>query len=358
MSLALSSPTVADAMRDGPPARAVRRVLMLTNIYPDEVRPYWGPFVHSAVEGLRRAGLEVDVMVVRGYAGRQEYLKGALRAVALNARPRYDIVHANYGTMGIVGRLQLRTPLVIAYTGGDVLGGRTGSGRVPLSARLEAGTYRNASRLAAATITKSEAMAQVLPAKCRARNHVIPDGVDLARFGKLSREEARARLGWPADQPTVIFVAHPKRTVKNFPLAKAAVERLRARVPTVQLRVAAEIAPEEVPIWMAAADALVLTSRSEGSPNVIREAMAAELPAVATPVGDVPERLHGVPGCHVCDADPGALADGLAAALAHGRTPAARRAVEHVSLERTTEQVIGVYEWVLGRRAGPRGSRR
>ncbi len=329
----------------------MRRVLVVTNAYPDENRPYWGPFVRATVEGLRAEGLEVDVQAVRGYEGKQEYVRGVGRMLRLNASPRYDVVHASYGTMGVIALLQLRMPVVIAYTGSDLLGKPRPSGEIPPLAALEAHAYRQAARLAAATITKSENMARVLPPAARRRNYVIPSPTDLDRFGQISRAEARERLGWPSDEPTVIFAAHPKRAVKNFPLAEAAVERVRERRPEVRLRPCIAVPPEEMPTWMAAADVLLLTSRTEGSPNVVREAMAAELPVVSTPVGDVAERLAGLPGCTVGGHDPDSLAAGVEAALAHGRVPEARVAVEPFSPRSVSRRIIAVYETVVAGRA-------
>jgi glycosyltransferase involved in cell wall biosynthesis len=325
------------------------RVLFVANAYPDEERPYYGTYNHAEVTALRAAGVEVDVLAVRGYAGRSQYLRGALEMLRRNADGRsHDIVHASYGLMGIVARLDVRRPLVVSFTGGDIQGNPDASGRLPRSARLAARAYANAARLAAATITKTEAMARLLPWSVRARNHVIAEGVDVRRFDGISRDEARARLGWDTAEPTVIFVADPARHVKNFPLAEAAVSLL----PRARLRVAATVPHAEIPLWMAAADALVLTSRSEGSPNVIREAMAARLPAVSTPVGDVPGLFAGIPGCYVREPRAAALAEGLERALEHGRTPEARRAVERFDVAVTTRRIVSVYDAVLARRRG------
>ena len=100
---------------------------------------------------------------------------------------------------------------------------------------------------------------------------------------------------------------------------------------------------------MSAADVLLLTSRSEGSPGAVKEAMACELPVVSVAVGDVPALLDGVDGCHVCAADAGALAAALELALAHGRSPAARAAVAGFDVGPTARRVISIYEHVLGR---------
>src|SRR5204863_7273558 len=133
-------------------------------------------------------------------------------------------------------------------------------------------------------------------------------------------------------------------------LAEHAAAALRARVPDARLRVAWQVAPDEIPVWMSAADALILPSRAEGSPNVIKEAMAMELPIVATPVGDVPERLDGIPGCFVRPGGPEPMGEALAVAVEHGRVPEAREAVGDLSRARVAEGVVDGYREVPARR--------
>jgi glycosyltransferase involved in cell wall biosynthesis len=170
----------------------------------------------------------------------------------------------------------------------------------------------------------------------------------------MPRDEARRRLGWPQDERVVLFAADPKRGVKNFPLAEQAHRALQASHPDVRLRVAwsevrEEMPLDQLPLWMNAADVLLLTSRSEGSPSVVKEALATALPVVSTPVGDVAKLVRGVPGCHVRPPDPQALAGALADALARGRSPAAPAAVAQLGVDAVARRVIAVYETVLRR---------
>jgi glycosyltransferase involved in cell wall biosynthesis len=98
---------------------------------------------------------------------------------------------------------------------------------------------------------------------------------------------------------------------------------------------------------MYAANALLFTSRSEGSPNAVKEAMAAGLPIVSTPVGDVSERLAGVEGCWIEQPEPTKLGGALVKAVAHGRSPAARAAVAEISLGRAAERILSIYRTVV-----------
>jgi len=324
------------------------RVLFVTNMWPDDERPWHGAFVSSQARSLERAGVSVDVLAIRGYARRTEYLRAAAAVARLNRRCPYDVVHAHYGHSAVVARLCTRAPLVISYCGSDVLGVPTGGGSITPRTRVEAGVFKQLGRVATATITKSSEMERALPRAVRTRNHVIPNGVDLDRFRPIARAEARRRLGWPDDEECVLFVGSPAKVVKNYPLAERVAQALQRTRPRVRLRVAADVHRDEIPLWMSGADALLFTSRSEGSPNVIKEAMASELPIVATPVGDVRERLDGVDGCHVCEPDSERMAAALADVLDSGRSAAAREAVASLSLQAVADRLLDVYEEVLG----------
>jgi glycosyltransferase involved in cell wall biosynthesis len=325
------------------------QVLWVTNMWPDERRPWYGSFVHSQARSLEVAGVDLDVLYVPGYLSPREYARGAAEVVRRSKRRRYDLVHAHYGHSGLLARLQLDAPVLLSYCGDDLLGSPTsdGVGLTPRSVVLARG-FAALSRLLSATITKSEEMAQRLPRRSRARNNVIPNGVDLSRFEPMDREQARGRLGWGAARKNVLFVGNPEVPRKNVALARAIRDELLRRGVPVELRIAWELEPEAIVTWMAASDALLFPSLFEGSPNTVKEALAMELPIVSAPVGDVPERLRGVAGTFVVPRDVTAMADAMESALQYDRLPGARTAVSELSIERIAERLLGLYSSLAG----------
>jgi teichuronic acid biosynthesis glycosyltransferase TuaC len=315
------------------------RVLFVTNLWPSDDAPWRGACIRAQADSLRALGVELDVFTIDGFVRRRAYLSAVPQIMRLARSRNYDVVHAHYGHSAVIARIQLETPLVISYLGSDLLG------RVSRRAQVEARAFRQLARVAAATITMSAEMERCLPPSARSRNAIIPNGVDLEMFQPQSRAEARAALGWPAETRVLLFAAQPTGP-KGFPIAQAVLELLRGQGYPVALRVAERVPHEDMPRWMNAADVLLFPSRSEGSPNVVKEAMACATPIVATPVGDVPELLAGVDGCFVTTPEPAAMADAVTKAFSFERAPAARAALSPLSLEAVGRRVLALYESV------------
>lgn len=330
---------------DGPPEL---KTLWVTNMWPDEVRPYFGNYICTQGESLWTLGLDVDVLYIRGLLSQRAYFTTLPKVRRHILDPRYRLVHVHYGHTAAVAVTARRHPLIISFCGEDLLGAPRDHGNT-LKSTVESKVFRQLPRLVDATITKSQEMELALPAKLRARNTVLPNGVDMEMFQPRSREDARRRLGWDTAGRVVLFLGNPGDPRKRVELAQEAMQQVSVQAPDARLEIGFGFEPNMVPTLMSAADCMVFPSRSEGSPNAVKEAMASALPIVATPVGDIPERFRGVEGCFVREPDPEQFAVAILEALKFERAPAAREAARAVSMESIAKRLRDLYESVLQR---------
>jgi glycosyltransferase involved in cell wall biosynthesis len=324
---------------------------VVTNFYPSPERPFSGTFVHDQVESLRRLGLDVDVLHVERHAGGATVYRGLGGRVAERVqRSGAEIVHVMYGGVmaDAVTRAVAEVPVVVSFCGTDLLGGRSGGVLTRLRERVGVLASHRAARRADAVIVKSTALRDALPRTLTGIGvWTLPNGVDVERFAPTGRDAARAALGWPEDGHDVLFPASSDRPEKRFELASAAVERLRSRVPDVRLHALEGVAHEDVPTWLNAVDAVVLTSAHEGSPNVVKEALACCTPVVSVDVGDVRERIEGLPGCAIVPRDPSSIAAALGEAIGAEQSCAGRERIQELALPRVAAEIAGIYSQLV-----------
>ena len=301
-------------------------------MYPSPEKPAYGAFVWQQAQQLRQFGHTVDVINILGFRSKLNYLKGAVEVLQKTRRTAYDIVHAHYGLSAFPAWFRLQPPLVLTLHGGDVLG--TG---------LERLLSRVIWRFADTVIVVSEEMRRRIP------GIVIPCGVDLNVFRPIDRDEARSRLGWPMDKYLILFPFDPARPVKRYDLAKAAVEQLAQAGVDVELVTVCNVENREMPWYYSAADAMVLCSDREGSPTAVKEALACNLPVVATDVGDVQEILRGVEGTRISTQEVSEIARNLREVLDVPRSGALEgpAAMARYDQALTVEKIISVYNKVL-----------
>lgn len=295
-------------------------------------------FYRQQVGGLRDRGHTVDTLPVPGDIGTDgertgsrsvsAYLRYYPRAV-LAASAEYDVVHANYGLTGPPAIVQPYHPVVLTLWGSDVMGD------ISLLSRV-------CSRFADAVVVMSREMADLVGCDC----HVIPHGVDFEKFRPLPQPTAREEVGWDADPHQVLFPYAPSREAKNFSRANQIVDLARPRLDDpVELRTMSGVPHDRVPWYMNAADAMLLTSTREGSPNTVKEALACNLPVVTTDVGDTARRVEGVTHS-TADNDDEVLVDALVAVLRSGERSGGREAVADVRLEKQLDRIEAVYRLV------------
>jgi teichuronic acid biosynthesis glycosyltransferase TuaC len=322
-------------------------VLVVTSGWPNEEKKTYCVFIKRQMESLIERGLRCDVLFIRGYRSPLAYPLAAFRLFcwSLFGRPhQYRLVHAHGGEAALVAAFYRRAPLLVSYLGSDLLGAPRADGVVSLPGRIRRMLFRQHSRFTARTITKSHEMEAVLPRNVRARNTVLPNGVDTGLFQPVDRGAARRELGWEANARTVLFAADPRVPRKRYWLAEAAVERARRLLPDLQFQVAQGVSPDRVPLLMNAADCLLLTSSIEGSPNVVKEALMCNLPVVACPSGDVAELLDGVAPSYVCAPTETALSEALVECLREPRRSNGREASGRLDARVVADALLAIYE--------------
>ena len=308
------------------------RVLVVTNMYPNAREPALGTFVQDQVESLRALGVDADVLFIDGKASRWNYLRGFPRLWRwLRTHARYDLIHAHYVFSGLVALAQRRLPVVLTHHGIEVVLGWQGW------------LCRLVTPLVDRVIVTSPVVQKKLDLQ---EADVIPCGIDVERFAPMPQDEARRALGLSEGRKRVLFVGEP-RPEKRLDIIRGAVELLAAQDSSVELVIASDRPHKEVPLYMNACDVLALASDFEGSPMVIKEAMACNLPLVSVDVGDVAELIEGTDGCYLCERTPQDMAAKLRMALARDRRTDGRKAVAHLSLEATAQRILSVYKEVL-----------
>lgn len=323
------------------------KVLMVTNMYPQPDCRWLGVYVKREVEALRDLGADVDVMVVEGWRDRLEYFRAVPRLRRKLRERRYDIVHAYYGLTGMIAARQRAVPWVVTFVGDDALGRRRQDGRIsPFSKLLVKAAMASAKR-ASGVIVKTKQIKDLFPDGVGVS--VIPSGVDFRVFRPLDRVECCTALGLPAEEHKVLFMGDTSLPVKNYPLAKRAVEKLNQRGMNARLLTISNVSEEEVSLHMNACDALLITSYSEGSPNIAVESMACNLPIVSVDVGDVRELIANVEGCRVVPREVEPIADSLGELLAERRRTKGVKSVAHLDLSRVALRIMEVYRSVVSK---------
>ena len=322
------------------------RVLMVTGAYPTESCPHSGTFIKSQVDSLIAAGLEVEVIHPKPGPVLFRYLTAILSVFLKTLTRKFDIVHGHYGQWCLFARMQWTTPVVASFLGDDLLGTFNANGGYSKKSLMIVRLSHWLCRRVDAVIVKSEGMKQ---AAAGGNIFVIPNGVDFELFRPILRSEARKALGWDPHRYYVLFGNDPKIPVKNFGLAQAAVERLGDKGMPVELVVARGLPQSTVVQYMNASNALILSSLAEGSPNVVKEAMACNVPIVSTNVGDVEQVIGRTEGCKVCLHDADALAAALEEAFQHTGPTTGRMDIKHLDRTVIAKQVIAVYEHILSK---------
>lgn len=291
---------------------------------------YFAPFIVEQAKSIEKAGVDVGFFGLEGH-GISGYLKSlpSLKKKISEFRP--DIIHAHYGLSGLLANLQRRVPVVTTYHGSDI-----NEDKVLRFSKI-------AMRLSAFNVFVSQK--NVDKAGAKKKFALIPCGVNLDNFEMQDKDVAREKVGWDKDAKKVLFAGAFDNAVKNSKLAIEAISKLHG-VELVEMK---GYTREQVAALMFASDAFLMTSFTEGSPQVVKEAMVCGCPIVSVDVGDVADVTKGVDGCHIAERDADDVAQKLKLALSfNGRTNGLDRIMElGLTNELVANKIIEIYKSVL-----------
>jgi teichuronic acid biosynthesis glycosyltransferase TuaC len=322
------------------------RVLVATNLWPTEADPGYGSFVQAQMESLRPLGVQYDVLFVNGRESKWNYVRGILEMRRRLRNHRFDLIHAHFGLAGWVARFQLGVPVVVSFMGDDVLGRYKRNGRISFVGRIFRISSLVLARLVSEVIVKTRPMKSQLGLGAA---HVIPNGVDLNLFRPTDAIQARRSLGLDLRKKFALFPYDPALENKRHDLIRAAIDIARERAPELELLVVFAKPRPKFAQFLNASNVLVLASNSEGSPNVVKEAMACNLPVVTVAVGDAAELIGSTEGCFVVPRDARAIAEKIVEVCQRAMRTRGREKIAALSEENIGKRILQVYDAALAR---------
>jgi teichuronic acid biosynthesis glycosyltransferase TuaC len=292
------------------------------------------PFINSQGESLKKEGVQIEYYTIKG-KGIKGYLKSRKPFKDYLSRNKFDIIHAHYGLIGLfVVLCKTNIPMVLSVMGSDAYGSFKPNGRRKPSSYFEMFLTQIALMFAKKIIVKSQNILKLVPYK--KKSFVIPNGVNFERFKPSSPKLEKNRI---------LFMADPNNVRKNIKLLEEALNIINSN--DIKLIVPFPVKPEDVPHEINNASVLVLTSYNEGSPNIIKESMACNIPIVSTDVGDVKEVISNTKGCYLSDFAPSDLANKIQEALNFGKRTNGRETIAHMEDSIVAKKIISIYQSII-----------
>ncbi len=305
------------------------------------------PFIKEQGESLKRIGIHIDYFPVQG-KGVIGYLTAGIKLRKYLKDKDYDLIHAHFtlsGYTAIIGARQ--TPVVLSLMGSDAYGEYIGENKVQfLSRYLTVLTYL-IQPFVSAIISKSPNIEKYVYQK--QKSSLIPNGIDISKF-KPVINGFREELGLNPNLKYVLFLGSKDSVRKNIKLVQKAINQLNSN--DIELVNPYPISHEDIPKYLNSVNALAVSSYMEGSPNVIKEAMACNCPIVSTDIGDVSWVLGNTPGCYIASFHPGDYSNKLQEALDFsiqvGRTKGDERIFKlGLDSESIAKQIFNIYKKIV-----------
>jgi len=292
------------------------------------------PFIKRQGESIRNEGVDLEFYLIKG-KGIIGYLKNIRPLSDHINNNNYDIIHAHYGMIGLVcGLTFCGKPIILSVMGSDAYGSFNIQGKRIFSSYFVMIITQIALLFSSYIIVKSKNIFKVIPYK--KKTEIIPNGVDFKIFKPNSVDLVPNQI---------FYLANSKDPRKNFKLLEEAIFWVKDR--NINLLNPYPIEPDSLPKYLNNSSLFVLTSYNEGSPNVIKEAMACNIPIVSTDVGDVRDVIGKTKGCYITSFNPKDVADKIKKAMVFGKRTTGREDIAYLEESIIAKRIINIYEKVI-----------
>jgi glycosyltransferase involved in cell wall biosynthesis len=324
---------------------AARRPIRVLNVFPGEATGSVMIFARKQVAAMHDCGVISDSFLLESRTSLRRLAREIRRFQDRMATFRPDLIHAQYGTMtAFFASLCTPVPLVMTFRGSDV-------NPTPSDWWVRSVAGRGLSHVAALKASRIICVSEGLRRRLwwrRARVVVIPSGIDPHVFFPRLQSEARSELGWKPEERIVLFNAGSSPAVKRLDLARDGIaEATKLAGPMRFIVLDGQVSQSVVAAMLNGADCLLMTSDWEGSPNIIKEALACNLPVVTVDAGDVRDRLQGVRPSYVVPRTGRDIGLALADLLRTRTRSNGAAVVKDLSLKQSAIRIRSVYDQVL-----------
>lgn len=311
------------------------KILYVTNMYPSKEDPTYGIFVKEQINAIERvADIDKAIYVIDGKKGITEYLRSVPKIRNIIQKGDFNLVHIHYGLSGLFLLLgRVKVPVLMTLHGGDI--------QIEQGKRIQVGLTKKILKKCNFAITLNKRMDEIAKQFIH-KTEIVPCSVNT----KLFTSKEKKLINSP--KINVLFPSARTRYVKDFPLFQKTCEVLRQSYKLdVNEYYMENLSREQCAALYNQMDVLLMTSISEGSPQVVKEAMACNLPVVTTNVGDVKVLLDGVESSYVASSrDPNELASLVHKSCFEGKKGiASRKKIKELGLddESIAQRVIWIY---------------